>query len=93
MTSTSSYSLADAKTYCASVGAGWRVPTIKELLTLGYPPRPAFIDATWFPNAPTLNFWSSSRDSQGGALVANRGQVLQVADFPTEQTMVRCVHN
>jgi hypothetical protein len=61
------YTWADAKTYCAGVGAtlggtGWRLPTVKELQTI--------VDETWhqgssmdptaFPGAPSGIFWSSS---------------------------------
>jgi formylglycine-generating enzyme required for sulfatase activity len=62
-----SYTWADAKTYCQTVGAslggtGWRLPTIKELVTIvDYSqtgsPR---IDPTAFPGTPAGGFWSSS---------------------------------
>ena len=58
---------AEAKSYCAGIGAtlggnGWRLPTIKELQTLvdvsvSSPPA---IDVTYFPNASSDNFWSST---------------------------------
>jgi hypothetical protein len=60
------YTWANAKTYCAGVGAslggtGWRLPTIKELQTIvddsGSSPS---IDATAFPSTPASGFWSSS---------------------------------
>ena len=49
----------EAKAYAASLGDGWRVPTIQELLSL--------VDYTThspacsvFPNCPSEWFWSSS---------------------------------
>jgi hypothetical protein len=61
------YTWAGAKTYCQTVGAslggtGWRLPTIKELVTIvdysqtGTPK----IDPTAFPATPAAVFWSSS---------------------------------
>jgi hypothetical protein len=65
--SSTTYTWADAKTYCAGVGAnlggtGWRVPTIKELqsiVDLSQTAAPA-IDPTAFPSTPSGWFWSSS---------------------------------
>lgn len=56
------YSWAGAKTFCAGLGSGWRLPTIKELTTLidysqGTPP---VIDTTAFPGIPVNYFWSST---------------------------------
>ena len=61
------YTWAGAKTYCAGLGttlggSGWRLPTVRELLTLidysqGPPP---VIDTTAFPGTPAGDFWSSS---------------------------------
>ena len=60
------YAWADAKTYCAGVGAtlsgtGWRLPTMKELQTIVDELRrnPA-VDPTAFPGTPSNFFWSSS---------------------------------
>ena len=59
--STMIMSLADAQTYCSSAGSGFRLPTLKELLSIvdltvtsGSP-----IDQTAFPNTPEVGFWSS----------------------------------
>ena len=60
------YAWADAKTYCAGVGAtlggtGWRLPTMKELQTIVDESRSIpSIDPTAFPGAPAADFWSSS---------------------------------
>ena len=70
--SPTTYTWADAKTYCAGVGAslggtGWRVPTIKELLSIVDFSQPAglYIDTNTFLSTPVggkigLEFWSSS---------------------------------
>jgi hypothetical protein len=49
----------EAKAYAASLGDGWRLPTIKELLTLVDYDRsgPA---CSVFPDCPEEWFWSSS---------------------------------
>jgi len=61
------YTWPAAKTYCANLGTtlggtGWRLPTVRELLTLidwaqGMPP---VIDTTAFPGTPAGYFWSST---------------------------------
>jgi hypothetical protein len=64
-TPSTTYSWPDAKTYCAGAGlggAGWRLPTVRELQTLvDYSrltdPR---IDTTAFPATPSAAFWSAS---------------------------------
>ena len=60
------WSWADAKTYCAGVGTnlggtGWRLPTVKELLTIvDYSQSSPSIDLTAFPSTTGMWFWSSS---------------------------------
>jgi len=56
----------DAKAYAASLGDGWRLPTVKELLSLvDYDRRgPA---CSVFPDCPSEWFWSSSPVSGGPA--------------------------
>ena len=57
----------DAKAYAASLGDGWRLPTIKELLSLvDYETHnPA---CSVFPDCPSEWFWSSSPVSGGTTL-------------------------
>ena len=57
----------EAKAYAASLGDGWRLPTMQELLSL--------VDYTThspacsvFPNCPSEWFWSSSAFSGNSAL-------------------------
>jgi hypothetical protein len=65
---TAGYTWADAATYCGSAtvsgtlgGAGWRVPTVKELQSLidSSQPAPPFADRTAFPDAAGV-FWTST---------------------------------
>ena len=60
-------SYADAKTLCTGVGAslggtGWRLPTLKELVSIVDYSQPTgpMIDLTAFPSTPSGGFWSSS---------------------------------
>jgi hypothetical protein len=62
MTPTNQMNLADADSYCAGLGSGFRLPTLKELLTLvdptAYSPS---IDTMTFPATPTDQYyWSST---------------------------------
>ncbi len=68
-TPTALYAWADAKTYCASAdvstalgGTGWRLPTMRELMTLlDYSMATgARIDPAAFPGTPLSSFWSAS---------------------------------
>ena len=75
--SSTTYTWADAKTYCAGVGTslggtGWRLPTMKELQSLvDYSQATApLIDRTAFPSTPSGTFWSSSPVAGSPSLVA-----------------------
>ena len=64
--SSSSYTQAGAASYCSSLGlngATWRLPTVKELVTIVdvsvASPGPT-IDSTAFPGTPASYFWSST---------------------------------
>jgi hypothetical protein len=64
------YAFSDATNYCASLGAslsgaGWRIPTIKELQTIvDYSQTSGpWIDRTAFPSTPVHYFWSSTAES------------------------------
>ena len=58
------FTRADAATYCQGLsldGTGWRLPTIKELLTIVDTTKTnPSIDATAFPSTPAEHFWASS---------------------------------
>jgi hypothetical protein len=54
---------ANAKTYCAGLGAGFRLPTAKELLTIvDFSKANPAIDtsADAFPNTPSDLFWTAT---------------------------------
>jgi len=96
--SSTAYRLADAKTYCAGVGAslggtGWRVPTIKELLSIvDFSSSEASIDPNAFPSNPVQKFWSSSpvAGSQSDAWLVYWNGIMRggVSDYGY---YVRCV--
>jgi hypothetical protein len=55
----------DAATYCSTQPGGFRVPTVKELLSLVDYTKPpnsgaATINPVAFPNTPAAPFWTSS---------------------------------
>jgi len=56
------YTLANANAYCATLGAGWRLPKLKELLTIVDVTKThgPTIDEAAFPGAPAESFWSST---------------------------------
>ncbi|HVV49219.1 MAG TPA: DUF1566 domain-containing protein [Polyangia bacterium] len=94
------YAFSDAINYCASMGvslggAGWRIPTIKELQTIvDYSQTSApWIDRTAFPSTPVHYFWSST--AQAGTtthwvLDFSVGNIT-VPGMSTANN-VRCVH-
>jgi len=92
------YTWANAKTYCAGVGAslggtGWRLPTCKEIQTIvdDSQSKP-LIDTTAFPSTPAARFWSSSPAGS-----ASEAWVVDFADgytwygYASDTDNVRCV--
>jgi hypothetical protein len=95
---TAKYDLEAAKGYCEQLtlsGGGWRVPALKELLTLVDPTRvkPA-IDPTAFPSTPSDLFVTAServggfRAGQWRVDFGSGGPASGVATLPS---WVRCV--
>jgi len=90
----------DAVTYCQGLGDGFRMPTIKELLTLVDPARqnPATYLAA-FPGTTATNYWSSTFSSWN----AGTGNQYHVVSFASGASVtdsegnnavsVRCVHH
>ncbi len=65
VTSAQTYTWEGAKAYCASLslgGSGWRLPTVKELLTLVDDSRDVapLIDTSAFPETRASTYWTGS---------------------------------
>jgi hypothetical protein len=59
-----SYFFADTKAYCGSLGTGWRLPTMRELLTIvDYSKFTPLIDVSVFTNMIGTAYWTSSAAS------------------------------
>jgi hypothetical protein len=50
----------------ALAGTGWRLPTVKELLTLLDLTRSNGLDSVAFPSEPAGTYWSSTSANSGG---------------------------
>ena len=89
-----SYAWGDAKTYCASLGAGWRVPSLTEAQTIIDEGKeaPAF-DADVFPNTPTTDFWTSTPKADGSGAVWYIDSLYGATDSDVAARLyrVRCV--
>jgi hypothetical protein len=97
--STDAYAWADADAYCAGLdlaGQGWRLPTIKELLTLVDETRtsPA-IDLRAFPGETGEYVWSSSRvaDAKSERWSVGFRFGFDAAVKATTKQRVRCVRS
>jgi hypothetical protein len=93
-----SYTWAEAATYCASLTVegtgGWRLPTIKELLTIvdDSKSNPA-VDTTYFPGT-SGDFWSSTAMAGTSSSAWNLSSDWGYPDPslpPTSKANVRCV--
>lgn len=98
--SSTTYSGADAVTYCPGLaaqlgGSGWRLPTIKELVSIVDFSRTApAIDPTAFPSTPSGRFWSSTKAiGMASASVWVLEPVGSLTPMPTNgpTNYVRCV--
>jgi len=96
----STYAQADAVSYCSSLslnGATWRLPTVKELLTIvdfSVPSPGPTVDSDAFPGIPADHFWSAT--PYAGAPGAGWFVTFSTgfSDFGDMSNMnfVRCVH-
>ena len=89
---------AAAATYCAGLGTtlggdGWRLPTVKELLTLVDFARGTIIDSTAFPNTPANYFWTATPvvGAPVSVWVVNFINGETGTDFTNRTFEVRCV--
>lgn len=96
----STYTQADAVSHCSTLGlngATWRLPTMKELLTIVdlsvAPPGPT-IDSTAFPGTPTGYFWSSTlyTGTPGSAWSVLFYYGFSYGNDVSNTSFVRCVH-
>jgi hypothetical protein len=91
------YSQSAASTYCTGLslaGSGWRLPTLRELLTLVDPTRSnPSIDPTAFPSTPIAAFWSSSPyvASGGNGWIVDFYDGYSYDDVTSIARRVRCV--
>lgn len=101
--------LGDAAAYCAGLsstlgGSGWRLPTLKELLTIVdysqltngmvMPPQLATDPVFLYPSAPLPFFWSSTASAQNPATAGwavNFAAGTQQASPTSTQYSIRCV--
>jgi hypothetical protein len=85
----------DAATYCSTQPGGFRLPTMKELLSIVDYTRAssttvATINPVAFPNTPAQEFWSSSAEGAFAMVVFfSDGETSPYAQFSMVQ--VRCV--
>jgi hypothetical protein len=90
-----SYTWDAAKTYCSGLGSGWRLPGLKELLTLVDPTRASTssIDPVAFPNTPALFFLTASpfAGSSGSAWHVSFLSGSSGPNFVGNTDRVRCV--
>jgi hypothetical protein len=97
--SATTYTQPDAVTYCASLGlngAKWRLPTMKELLTivdLSVPEPGPTIDSAAFPGTPGVYFWSSTlyAGTPGSAWSVLFEYGFSYGNMMTDTSYVRCV--
>ena len=86
-----------AKAYCAQVGAtlagtGWRLPTLKELMSIvDYSRYDPAIDPTAFPSTPSDYFWSSSPLAGSSSSAWLVRFTVGYPDYVGNAAYVRCV--
>jgi hypothetical protein len=96
-TSATAVALPTAQTVCSGLGAGWRIPTLKELATLVdvtvSPPGPT-LDQVAFPGTPAAFTWSASPsfDTPGQTWMLDFSTGGAGTDLPAQAHWVRCVY-
>lgn len=100
--STTAYSYTDAKTQCSTAGAalggtGWRMPTVKELMTLIDRSKATgpVIDTTAFLSTTSASYWTATTTawSATGTWVVDftDGRVTSTSTNFPNTNVVRCV--
>ena len=96
---TTTYTWANAKSYCPTLGNGWRLPTVTELMTLvdfSTAAGTLRIDTAAFPDTATglVYYWSSSPYVADTTLAraVSFAAAFASTDFVTASDYVRCVH-
>jgi hypothetical protein len=92
--SASTYTWEAAKTHCSGIGGGWRLPSLKELLTLVDPTRTGPCIDPVFSGTATSSFWTASPyvvDPPGYAWVVSFGGGEAGGLATTVTNYVRCV--
>ncbi|MGO9715052.1 MAG: DUF1566 domain-containing protein [Polyangiaceae bacterium] len=92
----------DAQTYCASldgltiggISAGWRVPSVVELLSIvNYSAGSPALDTALFPSTPPVVFWAQTPNASSGAQAwsVSFSTGLNAPQATTTVSPVRCV--
>ncbi|HXN31287.1 MAG TPA: DUF1566 domain-containing protein, partial [Polyangiaceae bacterium] len=98
--SSSTYTQADAATYCSALGlngATWRVPTVKELLTIvdfTVPSPGPTVDSTAFPGTAADHSWSATpyAGAPGDGWFVSFSTGFSDYGLMSSTSYVRCVH-
>lgn len=89
-----SYSWDDARAYCASLGPGWRAPSLTETQTIIDDAKefPA-VDTDVFPGTPAESFWTGSAkaDGSGAAWYVDVFYGASDSDVTARLFRIRCV--
>lgn len=90
------YTWMEASTYCRSfsvgLSSGFRLPSLKEMLTLVDPTRVApALDIMMFPNTPPEWFWTASDRSPMGPAAVSFDTGATSFFAATDSLRVRCV--
>jgi len=96
--STAAATLGAAGSACFNLGlpgTGWRLPTVKELLTLADTAHDNSLDSTAFPSEPLGAYWSGTpvagRPSEGWFATFGSGNNSNGTDDGATLHLVRCV--